>query len=198
MSSLQWVTIRRAIQSWVVSATTLTGDHVIWSGQRDASGASVPRPSGPYIELRITMIEAKGFDYKVYDYDPAGPTLTERVRGPRKAVLTIKYFDGVEAGVTDFAPMEALDNIGTAIYLDSIYDQLIAANIGIGDITPAQSTDGIFHTTNVEMRAMMTINLNLSAELAIDVTTQGWIDEVKADGQTGSDLAPIHVDVKDT
>jgi hypothetical protein len=197
VSSIDWVTTRRALQLWIVTATGLAGDHVVWSGQRDAAGNSVPRPSGQYIELRLTLITPKGFDWKVYDYDGVS-TLTERVRGPRHAVLTVRYFDGIPTTGGEWAPMEAMDNIATGIYLDTVYDAIIAANIGVGNIEPAQSTDGIMNTTKVEMRAMMAIQLNLSAELALDVTTRGWIDEVKADGIAATDLAPIHVDVRDT
>jgi len=54
---MSWLSIENAIQAWVVAASGLADDHVIWAEQSQA------RPTTPYIALNIIGIHKEGRDW---------------------------------------------------------------------------------------------------------------------------------------
>lgn len=56
MSAMQWSTIEDAIHDWIAAGSGLANDHVIWADQGG------PRPVGPYIAMRLSVMQ-RGRDW---------------------------------------------------------------------------------------------------------------------------------------
>ena len=54
---MNWVTVQKAIQNWLVTGSGLAANHVIWEGQ------SSPRPAPPFISLNLLSITGRGQDW---------------------------------------------------------------------------------------------------------------------------------------
>lgn len=200
--SIAWDTIRDAIQSWIVVGSGLSGDHVVWSGQRDTDGNPMPRPVGMFIELRLTMIKWAGFsDARWYAYDQPSNTFTQHTSGPRVAMLTATCFQGAPSGgasiPTNIAPAHpavVLNEAMAATGRDDISMALVAAGIGVGSIESLDITPAIINTTLLEQRAIVTVQLHLASDLTYTYPAgQGWIDTVNGSGS--GDLAPVQLHV---
>lgn len=204
MSAIAWDTIRDAVQAWITTGSGLAGDHVIWSGQRDASGNAMPRPSGEYIELKLTLIAWSGFsDWRSYEYNAGTNTFTDRLRGPRSLMLTATCYEGMPAGGTGHPssthPMAILNDAMTSLGLDPVSDGLVAAGVGVGNVSAIDVPGGTFNNARFEARAIATVKLHVASEVsyAYPVGT-GWIDIVNASGNSPGDLASVSVHVDGT
>lgn len=189
MSAIQWQTVQRALQSWIVTGTGLAGSHVIWTGQNGDV------PSGVYCELRLTVLPRFGRDW--IDHAVVGGDYVASLRGPRRAVFTVQCFQS--AGGTslgDESVMAVLDNAMSAYALESVTTALVAAGIGVSSIDAIQGTDGVLNSVRNEQRAVVAVHINLVSEIVETTAGQGWISNVNADGE--SDLAPVSIDVSDT
>jgi hypothetical protein len=199
MSSIAWDTVRNAIQAWITTGSGLAGDHVVWSGQRDASGNPMPRPRGQYIELKLSLLRWNGFsDWRDYDYDQPNNTLTLHTRGPREAVLTATCYQGMPTGGTGYpsstAPMAVLNDAMTSTGRDDVYNALVAAGVGVGDIGILDIQGGTFDSARFEARAIVTAKLNLASEIdQVFTQGQGWIETVNGAGS--GDLTPVSIAV---
>jgi hypothetical protein len=201
MSAIPWATVRDAIQKWIVTGSGLSGDHVVWAGQRDADGNPMPRPTGQYVELQLSLFAWNGFsDWRRYEYDSMADTLTLKTEGPRVATLTATCFQGVPTGGTGQpAPsnvMAVLNDAMTAMGLDSVFNALVAAGVGVGAFDAIDVRGGVVNTAKFEARAIITVKLNLASEISeVYPVGQGWIQFVHADGIIATDLEPVHVRV---
>ena len=89
MSAIDWTTAENAIHAWVVTATGLNADHVIWTHQAG------PRPSTPYISMTVTAITKVGRDWTtVLENTGGGPgeEILLRSRGHRYATISFQAF----------------------------------------------------------------------------------------------------------
>jgi hypothetical protein len=197
VSAIQFPTIRDALHSWFVQGSGLDNAHVIWSGQLDANGNTMPRPSGQYISLRLTVLLVKGSDWS--DYDLTGGVFTQYVRGPRTAILTAQCFQGLPTGGKEIDTTMCalrLHDAYVASYLDPINDALVAAGVGISGISAIQTTDHVISHARNESRAIMTATLQLASEMTYSYPAgTGWIQFVNGDGIAGTDAANCHVRV---
>lgn len=195
MSAIAWSTIRNAIQAWIVTGSGLAGDHVVWRGQRDAGGNPMPRPNGMYIELKLTLMRWNGAsDFRAYDYDAGSNTLTLHTRGPRTALLTATCYQGVPTGgkgePSDTSCMAVLNDAMTATGLDVVFDALVAAGVGIGDVDALQIAGGVINEVKFEERAIVTVKLHLASQVSqVFPAGQGWIETVNGTGE--GDLAAM-------
>lgn len=158
MSSIDWATIRPAIQQWIASSSGYGVDKVIWA---DDGG---DQPQLPYISLSLPITTPHGTDWRVTDLAPeqppvAGQELRVRSQGMRTATLTVQCY-AVRASLN--AASSALEDVVASIPLFS--DTLDGAGAGIGDVgavkTIAGSRSGL-----LEPRAIVEITLHLGSEL---------------------------------
>ena len=59
MSAMQWAAYENAIQQWLVTGSGLASDHVTWAQQ------TAPRPTGPFISMRLDGITGSDWDWQV-------------------------------------------------------------------------------------------------------------------------------------
>lgn len=200
MSAIQWATVRDAIQAWIVTGSGLAGDHVVWAGQRDADGNLMPRPSGMYILLHLTVFDWRATsDAKVYTFDAGSNTLTQHLRGPRVALLNATCYQGTPAGGTGqpstTAPMAVINDALTATGLDPVFDVLVAAGVGVGKVSAINVQGGAINNVKFEERAIATVQLHLASDVSYAYPAgTGWIDIVNASGNPG-DLSTVSVHV---
>lgn len=201
MSAIPWATVRDGIQSWIATGSGLAGDHVVWSGQRDADGNLMPRPTGMYILLRLTLLSWDGLsDWDTYEYNAGTNTFTQHLRGPRSAVLTVTCFQGAPTGGTGqpspSSTMAVLNDAMTASGLDTVSNVLVAAGVGVGDIDAINVAGGTINEAKFEERSIATVKIHLASSVdSVYPVGQGWIDVVNADGIAPGDLNGLHVHV---
>ena len=199
MSSIAWDTVRDAIRSWITTGSGLSGDHVIWSAQRDANGNPMPRPSGMYIAMRFTLLQWNGItDWQDNSYDEGSNTFTRSLRGPRKATLTATCYEGMPTGGSG-SPSSAgfsmgiLNDAMQASDRDDIEQALTAAGVGVGSIEQLSVAGGTFNDARFEGRSIVTVGIHLASEVDYTYPTgTGWIEFVNASGITPGDLSTIH------
>jgi hypothetical protein len=210
VSGIAWTSIRNAIQSWVVQSSGLTGDRVIWTGQGG------PRPVGSYAELKL-KVEHRGRGIDEQKFILANNVLTEKLRGMRRAILTITVWQGappsaaglaipgdawtydplsfgpafgVSSGLS--APPVIMDDILTAARLTAIHEALTAAGVGFGHVDMIDLTGDVIDDVEFEARSIATVTLHVASEVSYTYPTgTGWISTVNASGLPG-DLQPIN------
>lgn len=157
MSAIAWTTIDNALIAWVMVASGLDANHVIFA---DRGG---PRPSAPYIEISIPSIGGAGCqDWRVYDNAPnpvAGAELRVRARGMRMATIALQCF-AVDGGGD--AATRMLSDVISALPLNEY--ALDLAGLGIGDIRPVQLVQGR-RGSILEPRAVAELDVHLASEL---------------------------------
>lgn len=196
MSSIQWATVRDALQQWFVLGSGLAGDHVIWSGQVDANGKPLPRPSGTYIALRLTVMSMPGYsDHRRFVLDTNTNTLTDNIEGPRVGVLTATCYQGAGGGApADTWALAILNDALSASARDDISDALVAAGIGLSTYSDVTEVGGTINTIHIEPRATAVVRLNLASVITyVYPVGVGWIETVHADGVSPGDLSTVHV-----
>ena len=55
---MNWVTVQKAIQNWIVAGSGLAANKVVWEGQNQA-----PRPAPPFIGLNLLTLGTSGRDW---------------------------------------------------------------------------------------------------------------------------------------
>lgn len=156
MSAIPWATIRPAIQQWIVAASGLTADKVIFA---DDGGDA---PELPYIKLSLPITTPHGTDWRIYDDapDPApGAELRVRSQGMRTSSLTIQSF---YASGGKNAAMQILEDVVASIPLYA--DSIDAAGAGIGMVGAIKAADGS-RSGILEPRAIVEIELQLASEV---------------------------------
>ena len=111
-----------------------------------------------------------------------GAEVTQKLRGPRQAMLTLQCFagaptGGAPTGIT--SPFSILNDAITSYALESRATALNTAGIGIGHVESINAIDGIVNTTRFEPRAIAMVLLHLASEL---VETSTYIQTVNATG----------------
>ena len=117
-----------------------------------------------------------------------GAEVLQKLRGPRRAMLTLQCFAGAPTGgapTGPTSPAAVLHDAISSYALESRTNALIAAGIGVGTFEHIMSIDGIVNTTRFEPRAIGTVFLHLASEI---VETSTYIQTVNATG-----LAPVTI-----
>ena len=177
MSSIDFATLQSVIQQWVVTGSGLAGNQVIWGGQNS------PRPTGTFIELRLTMSQMQGIDW--HDNEFLSNTFTQYTRGPRKATVTMQCFDGVPGSgntIGNRTPVSILTDVIAWAGSQSVLDALNVV-CGLGSISSVTSLDGVIDQARYEQRALCTVEIHLASEIS---EVAGYIDTVNTE-VVGSD-----------
>jgi hypothetical protein len=160
---MNWTAIENALHAWAVAGSGYAAQKVIWSMQEG------PRPTGPYIALRLATIDGIGQDWTDYeniDEPEEGAELRVYARGMREATLTFQAFAGVDGVSTGAAmPLAVLNAVTSAAKLPSVRSALQAAGVGIGEINAAQALEGSLGQAVLEPRAVMEARLFLASEI---------------------------------
>lgn len=151
-----------AIHAWVVAASQLAAERIIWSEQAG------PRPAGPHVSLQVMDVRQRG-QAAVTVRDAPSPTpgaeIEHAVGLVGRATLSVQVFAGVSGGAPT-APDGArsiADRLRTRSWLPSIRTALNEAGVGIlsfGSVTSLPGmAGGLF-----EARATLTVELALTAQ----------------------------------
>jgi hypothetical protein len=99
----------------------------------------------------------------------AGQEIAQKLRGPRRAMLTLECFAGAPTGgaaTGTTSPTAVLHDAITSYATEVRSAALAAAGIGVGQIEPIRSVDGVVNSVRLELRAIGTVYLHLASELA--------------------------------
>lgn len=159
-----------AIYDWVVTATGLAADRVIWSDEQGK------RPSRPYVSISLDAVQPTGQDWQRLeendDPDP-GPYehLIQTVEGERVGVLTLQAFSADGTGTAQAAAI--LARFQTRTGLDAVTDALWAAKVGVLSMGPVRRAGGPSMKV-FEPRAILEVRLALTdsdTELIPEITS---------------------------
>ena len=113
-----------------------------------------------------------------------GAEVLQKLRGPRRAMLTLQCFAGAPTGggaTGATSPAAVLHDAISSYALESRTAALVAAGVGVGTIEHIHSIDGIVNTTRFEPRAIGTVFLHFASEIVETVT---YVQTVNASGLT--------------
>jgi hypothetical protein len=156
MAAIAWTTAENALRAWVLSASGLPEERVIWM---DEAGV---RPQSTYIAMRIDAVTRVGLDWLIYDDAPVpapGEELRSRARGHRTALLHFQCFAPEGSGGL---ATRVLTDVVAAIPLH-VY-ALDEGGVGVGDASPVQYVEGP-RGSILEPRAFTEVTLHLASEL---------------------------------
>lgn len=170
------VTVEDALHDWIVAATGIPADHVLWAEQ------AFERPSddAPWVALRLESIQRVGQDWYVSSDHPVPVAGAERlltVNGVRTALLVIQCFRGAATGTS--RPQAYLDAAVMGITLPARRAAFLAAGIGIGEIGPIRNIGDVISLTRFEPRAVVEVTLLLAGTTT---STGTYIEQVTLEG----------------
>jgi len=173
---MNFTAIENALRAWVLTASNLDEQHVIWSNQ-DGN-----RPSGDVITLKLgDGIPLGAFDAIEEKTDlarPAGQEVELQVQGPREMVLAIQCFTDSDSG--DATARAVLSTVQTKARLPSIAAALEAAGVSIFDLGRVQYVPAI-NGTDFEGRAVLEVRLYV-VDTASEFTSYVSTVEVHGEG----------------
>lgn len=174
-----------ALQTWVVRASGLAADKVLWDVQ------NMPRPLDDFITLRQGDQSTLGaFDQIVELQDltrPAGQEIELRVEGWREFTLTVQAFTHATEG--DTCAREVLTRVQTYLGLPSIRELLGTVNLGPSfERGVVQNLPQLLGTSRFESRAVVSINFY---RLVTASDYVGYVAEVKGSGSITSGLVNL-------
>lgn len=174
--AIAWDTIMPAIKAWVVAASGLNADHVVW-GQQNA-----PRFADTFVVLRILTVDHLGEgDYVTTEANPSpspGAEIIRRALGTARVTMTMTCFApviGAAGAVSLIETVLASDN------LPSVCDALSAAGVSIVNWDGVQSTDAVINSAKFEPRAVVTIRffcVSIVSETGTNIDTVNVGDEI--------------------
>lgn len=155
--------IEDAIFDWVVDATGLDEQNVIWEQQRG------PRPVGTYVTLRLLTLAPNGQDWVEVE-DAPSPTPGNEVRylqrGTRTLTISIQCYGGGGASALGArSPLAIIEYIVGSCRLPSKHEVLHEAGVGIAGHGPVNSIDGVLGGALFEPRARVDVRAHLATEL---------------------------------
>lgn len=157
---IAWTAVENALHAWVVAATGLPADRVIWAQQ------AAPRPATPYVTLRVDNIRRIGQDW-LRSYNNPTPTAGNEIilasQGQREAVVTLQCFGGTATQST--SPLALLHAAVAGANLQSRRDAFNTAGIGMAGFGPVQSIDGVLGSSVFEPRATVEARFFLAEEI---------------------------------
>jgi hypothetical protein len=172
-----------AIHEWIVAASGLAVDRVLWA----VEGFERPE-SGPWISLNIIGSTPVGQSWKETKANPTPSPGAERlitVRSVHVGTLSIQCFGGDATGVD--SPRKRLERCALALSLPSRARALNEANVAIGQVGGVQSVGGVINSTRFEPRAVLQVNAHYNDELS---ETGTYVENVSATGYIPNEAAP--------
>jgi hypothetical protein len=158
MASIAWPTVEDAIQNWIVGASGLSEDKVIWSHEGG------PRPEAPYISLLVNTLRPIGHDWlDVFDTeDPEpGQEITLKARGHRYCSLSIQCFANNMNG--NLGAVAILNDVISALKFHRY--TLTKAGVGIAGFGPVATIGNNRIGTALEPRAAVDAQFHLASEV---------------------------------
>lgn len=176
--------IEDALHAWVMTATGLAGDHVIWLNQ------DVPRPLDPYCTLKMESQDLDGAFDQIEDFTdltrPAGQEVELRVTGWRELFVQVEAFSHTVSG--DGTAKDMLDNVQTKLAFPSIRQLLNVAGLGPAfDRGTIRNVPQLLGTSRFESRAIVTIGFWYALVMS-DYTT--YIETVNGTGDLQGTVNP--------
>jgi hypothetical protein len=172
--TIAWTTVEDGIQDWVVAATGLAGDKVIWSKQNS------PRPAAPYVEVALD-VKRTGQDWIDTD-DAAAPSAENELdyfsRGNRIATIRLNCFGGPPRGPSSAGAL--LNNVISKHRLPTNHQILINAGVGVSSFGDVLDISGVLNTSKIESRASLTVMGFLSSEVS---ETGTYVSDVEVTDQ---------------
>ncbi len=172
--TIAWTTVEDAIHDWIVSATSLANDHVIWGEQNSA------RPVGTFVDMEVAL-ERIGMDWVEVD-DAAVPApgaeIDNKVRGIRRMEIQLRCFGIPATGTT--APRALLDSVVAAYRLPNVHAALVVAGVGISNFSSVTNITGVLNSTKLEPRELFNVSCFLSSEVS---ETGTYIQDVEVTDQ---------------
>jgi hypothetical protein len=175
MSALNWNTIENTIHAWVVAATGLPADRVIWSQQGG------PRPSTPYISLLTTSITPIGRDWGSVKSAPEplpGAELILQSRGHRTCTISIQCFGN--------GSLEVLGDLAGSIPLFTL--QLNQGGVGVAGFNPITMIGEARLGSFLEPRAVTELQFHVKSDLEIPIT---FIEKVEITNENRSETTVV-------
>lgn len=166
-----WDTAQAAVHAWIVAASQLTADQVLFA-QQDSD----EDPAGPWISVDLTSARGLGLDWRQHSFDPdadPGEEVTTYHRGTRQLELTIQAFDGSAVGTS--SPRSVLMNFVDRARLSSAYSLLRAAGVGLLEISAVTPIGAIKNSSHFEPRAVVRVTLYITSEVS---ETAGKLERV--------------------
>ncbi len=160
MSAIQWVTVEDAIRNWIVSASGLSEDSVIWSHEMG------PRPDSPYVSLLINSLRPIGHDWlDVFDTDDPSPgqEITLQARGMRYCSLSIQCFSPFGEMNGPGSALAILTDIMAGLKLRRY--TLNQAGVGMAGFGPIATIGNAKLGTALEPRAAVEAQFHLASEV---------------------------------
>lgn len=154
---VSWTDIEDALRAWVLSASGLEDDHVIWSQQGG------PRPSAPFIALQTFTMKNIGQDWVDIE-DAAEGEVEMKARGVREVTLVAQCFSEDATGAAAAAML--LNQVVSAARLPSNVAALNAAGVGLARFEPVQTISGVIGSTDWEPRATVSVRFFITSELS--------------------------------
>jgi hypothetical protein len=174
--ALNWTTLENALHAWIVAATGLAADRVIWSHQ------GVPERPAPYVTLKILDLSSVGHDGLVQSYDggaPAGQEITFTLEGRRHLTVSVQAFSDAATGATSAHAI--LSKARTALSLPGVHAALLAG--GLAAFNEGGITDlSAIRETRWQSRAAMQVRFHC-VDSAAEKTT--WIETVEVTQDEG-------------
>jgi hypothetical protein len=179
-------TIKEALSAWVVAASGLPDEQVVWSKQ--SLGLRLPEP---YIVLSAkglrqigqAQIRREARDPDEEQYIEPGEELRYSADSWSDLSFRVQAFGDDALGL--------LETVKAKVVLPSIRDALVAANIGLNDIGPVSEEGGV-PGPGVGPRAVM----DAVASVADTVSEyEGFIDWATIENQMESPSSYVDVDV---
>lgn len=147
-------TAENAIHSWLVAATGLSADRVVWAHQ---PGTTRPSPSLTMRVLSLTGVGADGVTHTFDPVAPAGEEITFTTEGRRVLSVSVQAFSDVVSG--SGTAHEYLSRAHAALALPTTRDALRTA--GLGAFNPGAITDlSALRETRFQSRAAMTVQFH--------------------------------------
>lgn len=158
-------TLMQGVRSWLKFAASLTDEQVL---ANDYAGA---RPALPYLEVRVDRPdETVGTDEALTDTDPATGQARVRVRGQRRAVVTVRGFGDETMEWLALAAASLFNPIALA-YLDEL-------GLSLRTLGPSVKTSPRVDTRR---EAQITRDFELSYAIETDPQDVPELERVEAD-----------------
>lgn len=161
-----------AIAAWVRNASGLDADHVQWADQ------GMPRPSGPWISLKVINDDSAGAWTDVEDApEPQdGAEIRHVARELVRQVLSVQCFAGAALGVA--SAIALLRKVRGKLGLPETSEGLKEGGVGVGTISPIRNV-GAARAGAFEPRASMDVVIFLASE---EEELGTYIEQAGADG----------------
>lgn len=178
------VDIKAALSAWVVSASGLPADQVVWS--KKSLGLKLPEP---YVVLSARSLKQIGqAQIRREERDPDDMYEEEVAEGEELRISADSWSD-LTVRIQAFGEdaLGLLETVKAKVVLPSIRDALVAANIGLNDLGPVTEEGGVPDQARAVMEVVASVADTVS-EL------EGYIDWATIEDNLSDPPSVVDVD----